>query len=303
MPGRRLHLILHAKAADRPDIQAAIEAIRSDGHELHVAVTRKARAARRMAHKLAAADVVVVAAGGDGTVNETAAGLLDAGGRAMLGVLPAGTANDFARGCGYPEDPLEALRLAADGEARLIDTIRVGEHWIVNVASAAFTGAEVVAVPQDAKRLLGGLAYWVQGFLRTLKLEPRRLRWRWPGGADEADVLLLTVANGRQTGGGAKVAASALLDDGLLDVRVVRDFPLLDLPTMLGELADPADDPDGYIARYQVPWFEVDSDAPWHMTADGESLDTRAARFEVVTRRLPVILPPGAPLVGTSTAS
>ena len=301
MTGRPVHIILHGKAADRPDIAAAMTELRRQGRTVEVTPTSEARGARPLARSLAIEEVVVVAAGGDGTINETAAGLLDVPERrAVLAVLPAGTANDFARGCTIPEDPLEALWLAAGGVARPIDVVRVGTgHCIVNCGTAVFT-ADPVDLPSDAKRMLGGAAYWVQGVLRTLRLEARALRWRWPGGADEGRVLLLTVANGVQTGGGARVAADAKLDDGLFDVRIVRDFPILDLPALVAELADPMDDPGGYIARLQVPWFEVEPETPWSMTVDGEDLELTAVRFEIMPRALAVVLPETAPLLDPS---
>ena len=118
--GRHLRLILHGKAAGVPEIRQAVEAVRNRGHRLDVRVTWEAGDSIRYA-KEAAADGVetVVAGGGDGTLNEVAAGVVDGSGppSCCLGLLPLGTANDFAKACGIPVDnPEAALMLAAEGE-------------------------------------------------------------------------------------------------------------------------------------------------------------------------------------------
>jgi lipid kinase YegS len=295
---RRLFLILNGKAADREDIAEAISILRSEGTSLEVQRTHGDGHGTELARAGAARADVVVAVGGDGTLHEVAAGLLGAPGEAVMALVPAGTANDFARGCGIPLTPLEALRLAQAGAPRVIDVLRVNERYTVNVATAAFTGDEPVELSSELKRALGGVAYWVAGFLRSLQLEPKPLRWLSPDGRSEDHILLLTAANGRQTGGGAVVAEGALLDDGLMDIRLVRDFPVFDLPLLIAELADPLDDPSGYIGRYRLPWFEVEAQEPWKLSLDGEPMEASRVRFEVEPKALRIVLPPGAPLAG-----
>ena len=91
---------------------------------------------------------------------------LSKGARPALGIVPLGTANDFAAGCGIPRDPEEALALCIEGEAAPIDIGKANEHWFINAASVGF-GAEVTATtPPELKRLLGPAAYAVMGRIR-----------------------------------------------------------------------------------------------------------------------------------------
>ena len=105
--GVRSRLILNGKKGGLPQVREAVAATRRDGHDLEVRVTwERGDAARLVAE--AARDGVdrVIAGGGDGSINEVAAGLLAVGGsRPALGILPLGTANDFATACGVPADP------------------------------------------------------------------------------------------------------------------------------------------------------------------------------------------------------
>src|SRR5438046_665711 len=112
MPPRRIEIIAHAKAADDSALTAAVEAVRWRGPEITLHVTATAGDAERLAAAAVAGGAeAVVAAGGDGTLNEVLRGIVKAGlpARCALGIIPGGTANDFAVGCGIPTaDPLDA---------------------------------------------------------------------------------------------------------------------------------------------------------------------------------------------------
>jgi diacylglycerol kinase family enzyme len=119
---RKVQLILNGKAAGNEALQNAIGQQRAAGHRIKVHVTMKKGDARRFAAETGETDLLI-AAGGDGTLNEVVHGLMDlsAGARPVLGVVPLGTANDFANGCGIPRDPNEALALCMVGQGVPID--------------------------------------------------------------------------------------------------------------------------------------------------------------------------------------
>jgi lipid kinase YegS len=175
MPTR---LILNGKKADRPDVRAAVAAIRAAGHPLEVRVTwERGDAARLVAEAVADGVTRVIAGGGDGSVNEVAAGLvaIEPARRPDLGILPLGTANDFATACGIPSDPVAALQLAVEGRAVPADVGRCNEAVFVNVASGGF-GAEITAdTPVALKNFLGGGAYTLMGLLKAAMAVPVNL--------------------------------------------------------------------------------------------------------------------------------
>ena len=122
---RSMRLIVNGKAAGDPALRTAVHAIRDEGYRLEVRVTWEAGCAARYAAEAVNDGVdVAIAAGGDGTINEVANGVLQASpsSEIAIGVVPYGTANDFATGCEVPiGDPLAALRLITEAEARPID--------------------------------------------------------------------------------------------------------------------------------------------------------------------------------------
>ena len=140
---RSIRIVIHGKAAGRMDVREAVKAARARGHRVEVSVTWEAGDAARLAElAVAAGQAIVVAGGGDGTVNEVATGLMRASSsadcRPAIGILPLGTANDLAHACGIPLDPAEALRLVTDGHPQPIDVGRVQDRVFVNVATGGF---------------------------------------------------------------------------------------------------------------------------------------------------------------------
>jgi YegS/Rv2252/BmrU family lipid kinase len=167
---RKVQLILNGKVAGNDALRAAVVGQREAGHRIEVRVTREKGDARQFVSEAGEVDVLI-AAGGDGTLNEAVHGLMDLSivARPVLGVVPLGTANDFATGCGLPGDPEKALALCMEGQAVLIDVGKANDHWFLNVASVGF-GAEVTATTSpELKRLLGPVAYTVMGAILAIK--------------------------------------------------------------------------------------------------------------------------------------
>lgn len=289
------------KAASDPLLRPAISAVRDLGHQVEVRVTFESGDAARYAGEAASEGVeVVVAAGGDGTINEVAGGLLATGisGNTAMGVIPYGTANDFATGTGVLKgDPLKALRLAATGAAIPIDVGKVNEHIFVNVASGGF-GAEVTAnTPPQLKKAIGGAAYSLMGIVTAAKMSPYQCRFTAPDGTTEdGTVLIMAVGNGRQSGGGYQVTPHALLNDGLLDVVVIHDAEITQLGTVLGELLDLQAKSNQFVSYRQVASLELESTTPLQLNLDGEPYRGTRFHFTVMPGALPFILGPDAPL-------
>ena len=142
--------MLHGKAALREEVRAAVRAVREEGYQIEVCVTWEGGDATRFARQAAHAGVeLLIAGGGDGTINEVVAGLLEPAGasksKASLGILPLGTANDLAHSCGIPLDPLAAFRLAVSAAPRDVDVGQVNGRPFINVATGGFGTQVTVA--------------------------------------------------------------------------------------------------------------------------------------------------------------
>lgn len=293
---RRLHVVLHGKLAGHAGFREAVREVRGWGHEIQVRVTWEAGDAARYAFEAVAAEAdAVVSAGGDGLLNEVLQGLCQAGlpARCALGVVPLGTANDFATGAGVPlGDPLAALRLAAAGTARLIDVGKVNDRFFLNVVSVGSTTQFTRNVPEGAKALLGPAAYALTGMALLPNLQPQSLRLAGPDWNWEGKVLVLAVGNGRLAGGGVPVTARASLDDGMLDLMLMPDSDENDwvgLFTNLLRLHLPGQSMN--VIYRQLPWLEMSAVHDLPINIDGEMVSAATARFSVLPRHLWCLLP------------
>jgi len=294
---KKVQLILNGKAAGNDALQTAVVRQRAIGHTIEVRVTSEKGDARRFVAETGEADLLI-AAGGDGTLNEVVHGLMDLStvARPVLGVVPMGTANDFATGCGIPHDPEQALALCIEGAEVAIDVGKANEHWFLNAASIGF-GAEVTAnTPPELKRVLGHAAYAVMGAILATNLHHYQGRLTLPDREIAGSGPVAIVGNGRQAGGGVQVTPRARVDDGLLDILAVRDIPALALLTAARELQELS--PDGeYISYWQTPWAEVHTKEAIPVNLDGEPVRFSSVRYEAVPRAIRLIVPPNCPLL------
>ena len=290
-------MILNGKVAGNDALRAAVAWQRALRHPIDVRVTREKGDARRFVSDVGEADLVV-AAGGDGTLNEVVHGLMDIpqDARPVLGIVPLGTANDFATGCGIPRDPMKALSLCMKGEAVPIDVGKANDDWFINAASSGF-GAQITATTSpELKRLLGPAAYTVMGAILVINLHHYQGRLILPDREITRSGPVAIVGNGRQTGGGIQVAPRAYIDDGLLDVLVVSQISPTALVAAARELQHLPSDGE-YISYWQTPWLEVHPEEAIPVNLDGEPLSFSTVRYEAVSKAIQLILPPDCQLL------
>ena len=297
-------LILNGKKADRPDVREAVQAVRSAGHQLEVRVTwERGDAVRFVAEASREGVPRVIAGGGDGSVNEAANALMavDAASRPALGILPLGTANDFATACRIPMDPFAALLLAATGDPRPIDLGRCNDAFFVNVASGGFGAAVTAETPVELKNFLGGGAYTIMGLVKAVNFQPYACSIRTPAGETTGSVVVGAICNGRQAGGGQPLAPDAVLDDGLLDIVFLRPFPASAAAQVAAEIV--ANRGDGrYAVRMREAWVEVSAPAAIPVNLDGEPANGTRLRFSCVPGCLRVVLPADCPCLTASSS-
>jgi len=201
---RRVRLVAHARAATDA-LALAVETVGERGHDLEVHVSSAAGDAIAFAEEAARGGAeTVVAAGGDGTVHEVVAGLVRAGlpATCSLGVVPAGTANDFAAAAGIPTgDPLAALELALSVPAVAMDLGELNGAPFLNAACGGF-GAELTArTSAEMKQWLGGGAYLLTGLTSPGAVAPRFVRLRGPDFTWSGELYVLAVGKRPADGG------------------------------------------------------------------------------------------------------
>jgi diacylglycerol kinase (ATP) len=233
----------------------------------------------------------IVAMGGDGTVNEVANGLL--GSAAALGVIPAGTGNDFVRMVGIPSDPLEAVRLLPKAGERVVDVGRVGEdRFFVNglgIGIDAQVARDVLAM----ERLRGAPAYIYAAIKEVFRFNAFPAKLQAPGVDEDLRCLSLGVSNGKFCGGGFMLAPRAAVDDGLIDVAAIGDFPKLERLLRLPQARAGRHLKLPQVRYFQVPRIRVSSDVKLIAHIDGESYELPDGGFEVgvVAKALRVLVP------------
>lgn len=306
MPPPHWRLILNGKSAGDDDLRAAVQTLRESGIALEVRVTwEDGDAERYVAEAIADGVETVIAAGGDGTLSEVATTLAhrDATADALpsLGLVPLGTANDFATAAGIPDGPLAALQLVREVAAAPLDLLRIdaddGIHWCANLASGGFGTEVTVETDEGLKKMLGGLAYLITGIARLGRIDPLQARLRGPDFAWEGDLIALGIGNGRQAGGGQALCPDALVDDGQLDLTIVPDLSG-DVAATVGTLIKEGKHAalDRVATRIRLPWVELASDEPLTLNLDGEPVASRRFRVDCVAGRVRMHLPLACPL-------
>ncbi len=178
---------------------------------------------------------VVAAAGGDGTINQVVNGLMASGADACLGVLPTGTGNDLARSLALPPDIRDAAALLDCGRRARIDVIQVEaaglpRRYGVNACAGGFSGAVDEKMTPELKSRWGPFSYLIGAASALPEMEHYRTIMRYDEGEDEiVQALNIVVANGKTVAGGKRVAPLACMDDGLLDVVVIRRGTVVEL--------------------------------------------------------------------------
>jgi lipid kinase YegS len=151
-------LILNGKSAGNDLLRQAIQVLREDGARIHVRVTwEKGDAARYINEALGLGVNTIISGGGDGTINEIASALIDLNpaNRPVMGILPLGTANDFATSVGIPEDLEKALQLAILGKATAVDIAQVNDKTcFINMATGGFGTRITSETPEKLKAAL-----------------------------------------------------------------------------------------------------------------------------------------------------
>ncbi len=181
-------------------------------------------AAIEIARRAAKNFSVVVAVGGDGTIHEVATGLM--GSSAKLGIIPAGTGNDFVKMLGIPpKDPLRAVEILQEGQTQRVDIGRVGERYFVNGLGVGLDGAIARRVfrswrwPLLARWIYLYAAIYEALYYRSSELEIRTPSWRHSG-----RLLMVGASNGRYHGGDFQLVPHAEIDDGFFDVYMISDM-------------------------------------------------------------------------------
>lgn len=283
--GRALRSVtwLRERLVARPDVRLELTRRRGDAEAL-------AAEASHGGH-----DRVIVV-GGDGTVQEVVNGLLAKGDPASLGIVPLGSGNDLARSMGLPVELATAWRIAIGNGTRRIDVARArngsgAERWFASAGGIGFD-AQVAAAMADRSGWQAGRAGYLLTTLAELRrFENRRVRLTIDGTSETADVLFVAIANGAYYGGGMRIAPSASIDDGRLDVCVVGDISRLTVLRQLPNLYRGTHVNHPAVSMRSGIIVEADGDGDTRVHLDGEPFGVLPLRVTISHQAIAVATP------------
>jgi len=231
----------------------------------------------------------IVTVGGDGSINEVAQGLIDTG--TALGVIPKGSGNGFARHLKIPMKMVKAIKVINDFSTTRIDTGVLNGHPFVNVAGIGF----------DSRIAHRFAAFGKRGFISYVKItigelhrfKPLHVRLTVDGDRQAARPFLLSVANGSQFGNNAYIAPGASMYDGKLDVVLLKKFPFISAPALVGRLFSKTFDKSDYTEIRKAAHIVLEKKGRILVHLDGEpytfqdkiNISVRPASLQVIVPR------------------
>lgn len=211
---------------------------------------------------------LVIAWGGDGTVNEAAGALIHTG--VPLAIVPAGSGNGLASDLGVPFDPRAALELAATASPFAIDAGQVDDCLFFNIAGVGVDAVIAARFGERGIRKRGPLAYVQLSTIELLRYRAQTYSLTIDGEPFEHRALLLAIANGRQYGNRMLIAPGARLDDGLLEVVIVEDLSLLGIAWRLPALLRGTLKPHRGVAMRAAREMQIRAEGAIPFHVDGE---------------------------------
>ncbi|MGC0373072.1 YegS/Rv2252/BmrU family lipid kinase [Streptomyces sp. SAI-229] len=246
--------------------------LREEGADLRTEYSRSLAHARELAREAGRQGRIVLAVGGDGIAGGVGGALSGTG--ATLGLVPAGRGNDFARALGLPRDPAALARVLLHAEPRRVDTVEVTSavHDRTVVLGSVYAGVDALANRHaNRSRLLRGSASYCAGGLRAVATwRPARYRVTVDGEEHPHTGYTVVAANSGYYGSGRVIAPGARVDDGLLDVVMIRRAPRRLFFALMNELRTGAHvrRPQVRILRGEEIRIEADREIPYG--TDGE---------------------------------
>ena len=238
----------------------------------------------------------IMTVGGDGTVNETVNGIAEGGHGTPLAILRAGTTNDFATAMGLPVDAMGIVRMIEEFNLRDIDLGKINGKYFINVAAGGILSDIAHSVSSEQKTVLGEAAYYIEGVRRIgeLNLDMVPLKFEAEGFSLEADTFLVIVANSRSVGGFRNIAPKAYVNDGMLDVFIIKNLKPKDIVPVFNQVVTGVYTANKCLSYFQTKHIKISplsEEKNMVVDYDGERGGTIPAEISVVPAGLKLLVP------------
>ena len=227
------------REAIRRDLVDILDVYEQAGYETSAfATTPEENSAMNEATRAAKAGFdLIIAAGGDGTINEVVNGIAPLEQRPMMAVIPAGTTNDYARALHIPrEDPLAAARVILKGRAAKMDIGQSNDSYFINIAAGGSLSELTYSVPSKLKSMYGYLAYVVKGAEMLTSIKPMDLHIKYDDGEFKGKSAMFFLALTNSVGGFEQIVPDAKLDDGKFTLLIIKTTKFAEILNLITEV-------------------------------------------------------------------
>lgn len=215
---------------------------------------------------------IIIACGGDGTINEVATGIIKGGRKIPIAILATGTVNDFATFMKLPTSPKPFCDMIMNEKTMDVDLGRANDKFFVNVLAGGMISNVAHQVPTELKTLLGRNAYYISGLKEVPKqmVNPFHIKIESEEYSYEDEVLLFLVTNTSSIGGFKGLAPNAQVEDGLLDCIIVRKVEIVDVFSVLLNLIKGDITADPNVKHFKTRKMTIESKEDMQFDLDGE---------------------------------
>jgi diacylglycerol kinase (ATP) len=235
----------------------------------------------------------IVVAGGDGTINVCVNAMVRNNIDLPLALFPSGTANDFASYFRIPGSIEEMVDIAMGDKYVEADVGVCNNRCFINVAALGSLVDVSQKTNPDLKNTLGVLAYYLKGVGEIISLKPIPIKLSTDTAVYEENMLFMLVMNGQSAGGFKKISPESEVNDGMLDVMLFREMPILELPYIFMRVLRGDHIKNPKILTFSTDHLTVESDVEVSTDVDGEYGEKLPLQFSVLHNRLKIFTPRG----------
>lgn len=234
----------------------------------------------------------IVVSGGDGTINEVAAGMALSENKIPVVILAGGTVNDFANHMKLPQKVDEIYQMISKGKTVDVDLGRSGNDYFVNVAAAGLLTEVAHQVPIEAKAMLGRLAYYLEGLKEflSMNMEPVKMKFTSEEYTCEEEILLFIISNSSSIGGFKNLAPKADVSDSLLDVMIIKKSDLTEMANIFLKILRGEHINHPNVKYFQTKKITIESQNDVVVDIDGEYGGELPLTFEVVPKAMRLVV-------------
>ncbi len=234
----------------------------------------------------------IVLAGGDGTVNHGVNVLLKNKINIPIGLIPSGTANDFARSLGLPKEPEKCVDVIIKGNVKKVDVglVNKDQYFLSTFGGGMFMGVSFDSSIMELKKKFGPVAYYMKGLTEMINLKSFPLKIKTEKGTIKEDAFLFLIINGQHAGGFSYLLRAADMSDGVMDIIIVKKCMHIDLTRMFLKMFNSNAEANENVYSIQAKKCSITIPSDTVITIDGEKGKSVNSTVEFLKEKISVFV-------------